>query len=135
MGTYPNVATQFRSGKEAVEAGRKGGLVKSEKKKIGQFYRTIKHYGADYKFVEKVVAMLDNPQFSAMYIYRNIDILENLAKENPKIMPLVVDLQTKWHNMVHKKDIHVNQTNIQNNNNINGATVNIVVKEENATND
>lgn len=38
---FPNKATQFKSGQQAVEAGRQGGLIRSDKKKQAAFIREL----------------------------------------------------------------------------------------------
>lgn len=75
MGEFPNKATQFTAGTNAVENARKGGKVRTLGKKMAARLRELKKKGLTDETAKSVANMLTDPEYYAG------DVLMWLVKE------------------------------------------------------
>jgi hypothetical protein len=75
MGSFPNKATQFKSGKQQVEQARKGGQAKTFKKKYAAQLREMKKRGMNKDDLEWFEMCMSDPEASIVDIRRDINNL------------------------------------------------------------
>jgi hypothetical protein len=114
MGEYPSKATQFKSGERVVEIGRKGGQVRSDKKKIAAHVRALTKWGMTKEAIEKVDMLVANADLSVKDYYKHIARMEKIAEpDDPVMAKFLMDYKEKWHKMIHGDKINQSQINIQ----------------------
>ena len=97
---FPHSKSQIKSGAQAVESGRKGGLVSSPKKKFAARLRELKKKPISKIKNSDIFDMLLYPEISALDSLFLIYQLEKKAKTfNQKVK--VVRLMLEWHKIWH----------------------------------
>jgi hypothetical protein len=114
MGEFPNKATQFQSGKKQVEIAKKGGTVKSERKRIANKISALKRWGMTSKAIEKVGLLLQDAEMSTSDYYKHIERIEEAADPNDvESAKLLMDYKERWHKMAHGDKSKQSMVNIQ----------------------
>ena len=111
IGEFPNKATQFKkNGKRAVEIGRKGGKSSSNKQRLSAYIRASKKWGINAKVAGKVWALLQSKELSAADWFKHIDVLEEMAKKDPRLHKDIINFKRDWYKAAHGES---NQINVQ----------------------
>jgi len=117
MCDWPNKT--FANKDVAVAAGKKGGAVKSDKKRLARIIRCAKEFGIKDKLTEKVLYLIDSKELTAIDWFKHIDILEKMAEQNPKLNFALIDAKKDWAKFIHGEkrvnenlNINVNWTEV-----------------------
>ena len=93
-----------------IEIARKGGSVKSDKKKFSAKIRAMRQYGIRNKDLEWIKERIDNPKSSLWNIIGMIDRVRDLAvyeKADVKTKGYVTELYMKAHRLAHGDRVKV----------------------------
>ena len=101
---FPNPDTQFKAGDKLVEmatrGGRKGGLVKSDRKTLAAKVRWLKKRASEgdikVEEINHLVECVENPTISILDILNDLDEIKNECK-NPNQKILLADARIKLH--------------------------------------
>ncbi len=96
---FPNKT--FSSKEVAIAAGRKGGRKVTEKKRIAYTLAAWKRFGVPEKCGEKGMLMMKSKGFSAADWYKHIDLLEKAAEQDPKLIPMIVNMKRDFAKFAH----------------------------------
>lgn len=120
----PGKATRFKPGdkKGKVEAGRKGGLVKSEAKKLAALKRSAKKIGITKETASKAFLLASSKELTYAVWLKYIDLFIEAAEKEPRLLALIPDKLRDYTKQVHG-DANKSQVNIQINNVIDKESV------------
>ncbi len=100
MGTFPDVMHQFKTGENAVEMGRKGGLSADPRNKsVGQKLRLMKKAGATDEQVQWLYDLAMDGDASFVNISKELQTLYSAAKPGSKAF--ILDRIISMHKMRH----------------------------------
>jgi|ETNvirnome_2_300_1030623.scaffolds.fasta_scaffold00052_49 hypothetical protein len=116
MGEFPNKATQFKTGISAVTAGRKGGEVRSLKKKYSAKIRALKEQGLKDKHIEWILQTMLKPEASTFDIRGDIEALKDQMNINDYIRLKQVNHKLHHGEFLKTENVHhiVNWNNLLN---------------------
>lgn len=82
---------------------RKGGQVRSVKKRLAAQLREMRKHGVTNKRIKRWVDLMDNEDFSVLEIRKYIDMVMQLALQSKDINKInsVIRLMMDWHKMKH----------------------------------
>lgn len=101
-----NSLQPFKSGEEA-EMGRKGGLVRSERKRYAARLRELKKKGASNQAIREIVNILEDSESSAVNILLLLEEVKTAVQGRPQQMLQLAQAYLAWHKVWHQK---VNET-------------------------
>jgi hypothetical protein len=101
----PFPQSNIKNTEQAVAMGRKGGSVSSEKKKLAAYIRSMKRWGMDKDKVEKAFMMIQDANLSVVDWYKHVEAMDEMAKDDPKLHPLVAKMKQEWHKATHGEKI------------------------------
>lgn len=96
---FPNKATQFKNGEHAVQAGKKGGSVKSPAKRLAAQLRNLKKNPTEAN-LERMYEIMSNSEMSSLDIYRQVKDMMSRTKtlrEEDMVVSKLIDV----HKLVH----------------------------------
>lgn len=96
----------IKTNEQAIKLGTKGGKVSSDKKKLAAHVRAAKKWGIKPKVATKVYEMLQSPELSSTDWYKHIDVLEEMAKHEPRLIPQIINFKKDWHKAAHGEKLH-----------------------------
>lgn len=97
MGDWPNVATQFKNGQQAVEAGRKGGSVSSPEKKFAAKLRAMKKYGMKDSDTEWFLKTIEDPECNVFEIQELLNKIIETTEGKPSTQILAIQQKINLH--------------------------------------
>jgi hypothetical protein len=96
---FPNKT--FEDNSIAIRAGRKGGKNYTEKKRFAQTIAQWKRYGVNPNVAKKVLLMLQSRDFTSADWFKHLDTIEEMAKTEPKFIPMLVNMKKDWARFAH----------------------------------
>jgi len=116
MGEFPNKATQWKAGSKRVKrlapiAGKKGGLAKTDKKKLSAKLRYMKRKGITKTQMESFELAMIDPDICGSDYLRLVEQYEDMAKKSkdPDMIKSAAFMKAKAYDMFHKdKSTNVN---------------------------
>lgn len=90
--------------------GKKGGKVKSANKKLAAHIRATKRWGIKPKVATKVWELLQSPELSSTDWYKHIDTLEEMSKQEPRLIPTIINFKKDWHKAAHGEKLRTENT-------------------------
>ena len=90
-----------RSKEEQKRIQSKGGSVSNDKIKLAAHVREAKKWGIKAGVASKVYALLQSPELSSTDWYKHIDVLEEMSKEEPRLIPTIINFKKDWHKAAH----------------------------------
>ena len=112
---FPNKT--FENNSIAIAAGKKGGKNYTEKQRITHTLNMWKKHGVKKKCGEKLMMMYDSKEFTGADWYKHIDVLEEVAKVEPKFIPIIVNMKKEFARFIHPEsktnvNIQANDSNV-----------------------
>jgi len=96
--------------------GRKGGQVRSTKKRLAAQIREMRKQGVTNKRIQRWLDLMDNEEFSVLEIRKYLDMVMQLALQSKDISKInsVIRLMMDWHKMKHGgKNNDISITSVQ----------------------
>lgn len=127
MGEFPNKATQFKSGKRAVELGRKGGLkggpVRNDKRKLAQQFRYMKQKGITKETLFRSIMFCEERGMANAFLIKQLEDLQAYIIKTRGYLDLddqklLYEAYSRLYDKFHKNSPQINintQNNTQNN--------------------
>ncbi len=107
---FPNKATQFKPGDKLVKRAnaRKGGLVRSDKKKLAATFRILKNPLISKDMIDKLMLKVASPELSLIDWGKHISVAEehHLKEGNIKAYGNIAYMKERWHKAAHGEKIH-----------------------------
>lgn len=116
MGEFPNPATQFTSGKVAVEMGRKGGMVLSTEKKLKAKLNGLKKRGLTDESAKELYEVMTDPNMDAFNIRKfleEIKVKAMTSNEKVNLSKAMIDWHKAHYGEYHKVEnlnLNINMT-------------------------
>ena len=78
-----------------------GGKKVTDKQRLACHVREAKRWGIKPEVAKKVYALLQSPELSSTDWYKHIDTLEEMSKEEPRLVPQIINFKKDWHKAAH----------------------------------
>lgn len=112
MGSFPEPSTQFKSGANAVEAARRGGLVRSDAKKNGARMREMKKRGLTDADAKWLMERIEDPTTNIFHIQKLLDEIIAKCPEKPGTQILAIQQMINLHKAHHGEKVHSTNLNM-----------------------
>ena len=102
---------RITSGEQAASMGRKGGLIRSQRKKYAAQIRELKQKAVTDETIRKLISLVEDPDASAVDIVSTLKVAEAKATTS-KEMSLVASVKTRFYQARFGELIKTQNTNL-----------------------